>query len=64
MEFYTANYNLYVNHFNLWYKVLAIFTDKSYANAYMMQNRMASVLKAEGNVIVLTDKNDKGAESV
>jgi hypothetical protein len=60
------NGNLYVNHNGLWFKVDAIFCNSNDdgANDYMEQNENSSVLIANGNVIVLCDKNDKGSKLV
>ena len=51
---------LYVKHYNLWYKVIVIFTDMNQANKFMEENEGVSLLIEEGNAIVLVMKDDKG----
>jgi len=64
MEFYKEYPDLYILHYNKWYKVVALFTNINDSNKYMEEHENASVLKTSGNIIVLVDKNDKGVHTI
>lgn len=66
MELYLSNTDkkLYVAHYHLWYKVVAIFTDDDDANNFMENHDNTSVINSKGNIIVIVNTDDQGRESV
>lgn len=65
MELYLSDTDkeLYVAHYHLWYKVVAIFTDDD-VNNFMENHDNTSVINSKGNIIVIVNTDDQGRESV
>lgn len=54
---------LFIKHYGLWFRVLAVFDNDYAANAYMSQHEHAAALVTHGKFVFLADKRDMGAKT-
>lgn len=64
MELYYTKGTLYIGHYNLWFKVVALFTNDDHANKFMEENEGTAVLTQDENNCVIVMKDDEGEMSV
>lgn len=52
--------HLWIKHYGLWFRVLAVFDNDDKANAYMSQHDNAAALVTHGDFVFIADKADAG----